>query len=96
MEGCEACLIDASEVVLFGWLGKCGVKTSPSYPIPFHSIPGYYTSMAFSHVLCSVVWKPYESPLLVYTVSQIDGLRAYGAPERESSPQYNGCCGWIG
>lgn len=37
MEGCEACLIDASEVVLFGWLGKCGVKTSPSYPIPFHS-----------------------------------------------------------
>lgn len=94
MEGCETCLIDASKVILF----SAGQGGWSNYPILSHSIPiqaiihSCHSPMYF---VCSGVWKPYESPLLDYTVSQIDGLRVYGAPERESSPQYNGCCGWI-
>lgn len=51
MEGCEACLIDASKVILFsaGQDGWGSVVSKLPHPIPFHSIPGYNPSMAFSH-----------------------------------------------
>lgn len=51
MEGCEASLIDASKMILFsaGQGGWGSVVSKIPHPIPFHSIPGYYPSMAFSH-----------------------------------------------
>lgn len=58
MEGCEACLIDASKVILFSAGQGCwgSVVSKLRHPIPFHSILGYYPSMAFSpDFYCSTI-----------------------------------------